>query len=284
MRCILALTSCLIAGCLGSFPNPGQTHMASRKVPEIALHGGCITPAAPSESVRLDLMQVVIRQKRDSYSVDALFHLFNTGETTTETVGIPKYGTTDENWGTVAPWRAAEPRVCDFLRFDAWIDGQKTEFAEARRFYRDPSARPIGGYRKYPWGKRSDTRWMVKEVTFAGKATTIIRVRFEARYRNLVAGANPFDDGFYHSWTGRYWKDKIRKATFVMDTTDIGEERGGPGSDMSPAARRPTRTINRVEMRNYEPPVGTGIGILGTSVGALRKQNPDRLLPKSCSH
>jgi hypothetical protein len=68
MRYILALLSCLKTCCLGSFPNPSQTHTASLRVPEIALQGGCITPAAPSESVRLDLMQVVIRLKRDSYS------------------------------------------------------------------------------------------------------------------------------------------------------------------------------------------------------------------------
>jgi hypothetical protein len=159
-------------------------------------------------------MRVTFRSKRDSYSVDARYRLFNTGKTVTVTVGVPKYGRPDRDKQWPKPII-----VRDFISFDAWVNGRKAEFVEARDFFTDPSARPIGGY---CWNKPAETRWMTKRVTFKGKATTVIRVRYEAHYHNQnKVGSGLVDLGYYHDSTGRSWKDKIKKAVFVSDVMDI---------------------------------------------------------------
>jgi hypothetical protein len=212
MRCALAMIFCVIAGLLNAFAHVER--------PVINLQGGCITPSAPNEHIRLDVMRVIFRAKRDSYSVDASYHLFNTGKTTTVTVGVPKYGRSDRD----QEYHSGEPIVRDFLGFDAWVNGRKAEFVEARDFFTDPSAQPVGGY--CHGDKKSETRWMTKRVTFTGKATTVIRVRYEAHY-HIQSGISGFvyDAGYYHVSVGRYWKDRIKRATFVSDITDINDDR-----------------------------------------------------------
>ncbi len=51
-------------------------------------------PAAiyPQQCVRMDSMDVAMKFKKTSYSVDSVFHFFNTGETTTEQVVFLKEG------------------------------------------------------------------------------------------------------------------------------------------------------------------------------------------------
>ncbi|MFC1835111.1 hypothetical protein ACFL2Q_10285, partial [Thermodesulfobacteriota bacterium] len=169
MRYLPALIFCVIGGGLWFFPNPA--HPDDLIFQEIRLQGGCIAPQAPNENIRLDVMQVTIRGKRDSYSVDGVYHLFNNGETTTVEMGVPKYGRPDEGLDV----HSGEPIVRDFLGFDAWVNGRKAAFVEVRDFFTDPRARPVGGY--CHGDEQSETRWMVKKVTFTGKATTTIRVR-----------------------------------------------------------------------------------------------------------
>jgi hypothetical protein len=57
--------------------------------------------------------------------------------------------------------------------------------------------------------------WMGQRVTFPRQARTTIRTIYEAEYAN-AGGA------FYIFGTGRYWKDGIGEATFVIDCTDVG--------------------------------------------------------------
>jgi hypothetical protein len=199
LRYVSAVMLCFIVGLFGS--------SACAERPVISLQGGCIAPSAPNENIRLDVMHVTFRSKRDSYSVDARYDLFNTGETTTVTVGVPKYGRPDRDLDR----DSGERVVRDFIGFYAWVNGKQAEFVEVRDFFADPGARPIGGY-CYP-NKRSETRWMTKRVTFAGKATTAIRVRYEAYYHNHYYQKFQLEEsGYYHDSVGRYWKDKIKRA------------------------------------------------------------------------
>jgi hypothetical protein len=185
----------------------------------ISLQGGCIAPCAPNENIRLDVMRVTFRSKRDTYSVDARYNLFNTGETTTVTVGVPKFGRPDR--GQEQSRHGFEPLVRDFIGFDAWVNGRKAEFVEVGDFFTDPGARPVGGYCRQR-NELTETRWMVKRVTFTGNATTFIRVRYEAFYHNhFWMSGQLIDYGRYHDSVGRYWKDKINRAFFVTDTADI---------------------------------------------------------------
>jgi hypothetical protein len=159
-------------------------------------------------------MRVTFRSKRDSYTVDALYYLFNTGKTTTVAVGVPKYGRPDrgETW--------PEPIVRDFISFDTWVNGRESQFVEVRDFFTGPSLRPVGGY--CHGNELSETRWMTKQVKFPEKSTTAIRIRYEALYHNRNWHSGQFlDSGYYHDSVGRYWKDKIERAFFVTDTTDI---------------------------------------------------------------
>lgn len=198
MRYASAVLLCLIAGLLGSFAHADR--------PVISLQGGCIAPSAPNENIRLDVMSVTFRSKRDSYLVDARYRLFNTGKTVTVTVGVPKYGRPDRDEG----FHSSKPVVRDFIGFDAWVNGEKAEFVEVRNFFTNPSARPVGGY--CHGNQSAETCWMIKRVTFTGKATTIIRVRYEAYYHNhWFHSGKLLESGYYHDSVGRYWKDKIKK-------------------------------------------------------------------------
>jgi len=57
--------------------------------------------------------------------------------------------------------------------------------------------------------------WMGQRVTFPRHARTSIRTIYEAEYSS-PKGA------FYIFGTGRYWKDGIGEATFLIDCTDVG--------------------------------------------------------------
>lgn len=280
MRYLSAFISFWIAGFIGFYPYLSHTLAndtlcsqpteSSLNQPEpIRLQGGCISPSAPNNKIRLDFMKVTIRGKRDSYSVDADYHLFNTGGYTTLTVGVPKYGRADEcDLGD-------NYIVCDFLGFEAWINGEKEEFVEISDFFTDPNARPIGGYCRHlhyncvSLKDGTETRWMSKNITFPEKATTTIRIRYEARYHNYYFGMGNFlESGYYLCSTAKRWKGKIRKAIFIIDTTEIGVNKHiayGPGG----LRWAPTNAMSRVEIRDYEPEPGCYHMIPGSLDGGL---------------
>ena len=52
--------------------------------------GGVVSPVSEDASIRMDSEQVKIRLEEDSYSVDAEFIFYNTGETVTKLVGFPR--------------------------------------------------------------------------------------------------------------------------------------------------------------------------------------------------
>jgi hypothetical protein len=251
MRYVRVLFSCLFTGCL-MFPSPGGTTM---RLPgsDIALAGGCISPAALNDSIRLDSMQVTIRLKQRSYLVDAVFIVFNTSETTTERVGLPKHGKV----------RGFQRRslVHDFLRFDGWVDGRKTEFGEERDFLTDPST----PFPNLPQGTPpiEETRWLVTRVVFPALAQTTIRIRYEALY-DIPPYSLVRYEGYYYYGTARYWKGKIGKAAFIIDSTDIAGKNSailfntvpnGIWFAASPAPRVVTDKLQRYEKGELEPPV-----------------------------
>lgn len=62
----------------------------------------------PQQHVRMDSMNMTMKLKKTSYSVDSIFHFFNAGETTIEWVIFLKEGD-----------------ISDFQRYDIWVDGEK---------------------------------------------------------------------------------------------------------------------------------------------------------------
>ncbi|MEW6351608.1 MAG: ankyrin repeat domain-containing protein [Thermodesulfobacteriota bacterium] len=226
--------------------------------------GGCIAPAAPSETIRLDLMEVTFQLKRDTYSVDAVYHLFNAGETATVMVAVPKevwgrvYDTFRDN--TVYGRKSLRNPDRDFPRFDVWVNGRKTEFEEVCDLSSGPLARIFERYIRGLWsrGWGAPTRWMTGKVTFAGETVTTIRVRYQAFMQRQMIGGLPTDPSGYYLWgTGQNWKGRIGKATFVINSTDLGKERGAMDTPIFPCPRCLTKTIARLEIREFEPSDGT---------------------------
>jgi hypothetical protein len=71
------------------------------------------------------MTKMIIRLKRSTYTADAVFHLFNTGETTTEWIGFPKNAT-----GYCPPGPSG--RVMDFIRFAVAVNGTKVPLEDER--------------------------------------------------------------------------------------------------------------------------------------------------------
>ncbi|MEW6140252.1 MAG: hypothetical protein AB1733_18690 [Thermodesulfobacteriota bacterium] len=169
------------------------------------LMGGGATPKSSHTTVRMDSEEVTIRLHKDSYTVDAVFRFFNTGDTTTEWVGFPKRGL-----GSSATFTGTR----GFIQFETWVGDQRVPFREERELWsRVPMfLRSIFSY------IIEDNRWLVKEVTFPGHKETTTRVKYEAHYYGPAEG----NTAYYIYGTGSHWKGPIGKARFILDASEIG--------------------------------------------------------------
>jgi hypothetical protein len=236
----------LITGAFLCFPNSGMTNQTPLHVV-----GGGATPKSQHEMVCLDSEQVIIRLGRLTYTVDATFHLFNTGETVTEWVGFPKKRV------KLIAGSLSQP---DFVRFDTWVDGRHVEVSELRDAHtlvmslwedlvslRYRLRRLI--YMYAPLGYMRN-EWMGHRITFQRHERTTIRTIYEARF------AHAYPRGaFYIFGTGRYWKDGIGKAAFVIDCTDVGGT--GKVDVYFPVAPRPKILSGNAitfDVRKLKPP------------------------------
>lgn len=161
-----------------------------------------------SSNICLDSAQTVIRLERKSFTVDAVFHLFNPSETTTEKVGYPKRGFADD---------------IDLISFASWINGEKVDFTAEehdggviRRLWQRLtlflssryhfSASEVGG--------SIEDRWLVHRVTFPGHSRTTLRARYQSKYDNAIAN--------YIYGTKPYWGSPVGATSILVDSTDIG--------------------------------------------------------------
>lgn len=209
------------------------------------LGGGVVAPEHPHKSIRLESEEVTIRLKHDSYVVDAVFHLFNTGETTTQWTGFPK-------------WAASRTGVFPtFMRFAASVNGTEMPFDEEW----DPS----GGKSRYrslsvaekrnlsAEAPKKERQWLVSRITFPGRAKTTILVTYEAPYQWRGSFAS------YVYGTGALWKDTIGKAVFMVNATEVGgiakiSTSFHDGSVQVKYARRPiSDNVVKYELTDFEP-------------------------------
>ncbi len=169
--------------------------------------GGGIAPKAPHKAIRLDSEEVRIRLKESSYVVDAVFELFNTGDTTTEWIGFPKWG---------APGRRPLP---NYIKLEAWVNGASIEF-DPEKESSEEAGFPKPNTDVYPFRVtqkiKEDREWLVSEVTFPGHAKTTIRVTYETEY----CGQRSCEVAYLYG-TGSMWKDNIGKATFIIDSSAL---------------------------------------------------------------
>ena len=209
---VLGFLTCLI-GALVCCPSSASANMA----PVELLKGGGASPKTKHQTVRMDSEQVIIRLGLRSYTVSAVFHFFNTGETVTEWVGFAKRAASEHGFYPILP---------DLIRFEASVDGRSVEVKEET----DPEENGI--FWRSIWGKVTSSfsrggrttrfgrprirknRWPVQRVTFPSHMRTTIRTTYEAKYI--------FRSAYYAVGTGRLWKDSIGKAVVLIDSTDVG--------------------------------------------------------------
>ncbi len=189
---LFVLLLCLASGASLFFTSLGETN----EMP-MGLVGGGPSPKGHHQSIRMESEEVTIKLLYDSYIVDAVFHFFNAGETTTEWVGFPKvFGKTFQ-----------------FIKFETWVNDQEVEFTEVsekgnlpglwdsvHKFLSDEDGEPTGV---------PGDHWMAKKVTFSGHSATVTRVRYKAKYEGICAR--------YIYGTGSFWNGTIGKAVFIID-------------------------------------------------------------------
>lgn len=206
MKNLSPLLLSLIVSALVLIPQPGRTDITPMDY-HASPSGGGVSPKSPHLNIRLGDQEVIIRLKESTYTVDAVFHLFNSAETTTEWIGFPKN----------AMGRQPGPLggVSDFIRFDVSVNDQNVAFREERDLIKDAQ--------KSPEGLRSrgakHSGWLMGQATFPGSSTTTIRVNYEAPYDHCGMGCQ---EAIYIYGTGGYWKDSIGKATFIIDSSERG--------------------------------------------------------------
>lgn len=234
---------CFIVSALLCIPLPGDADITPVNYSPTP-YGGGVSPKSPHPAIRLDDQEVTIRLKHDEYSVDAVFHLFNTADTSTEWIAFPK--NTERHPHGLG-------KVQDFMRFDVWVNGDKVLFADERNLTRSaqnyvqalmrPSSKHIG--------------WLVGKASFPGHAATTIRVSYASHYVQCGMGCH---EAVYMYGTGGYWKDRIKKATFVVDWTQkaVGEWEparfpvSGSGPNMI-HRRLLSEHVALYEMRDFKP-------------------------------
>lgn len=245
----------LVSALLVCIATPARADWAT-----VQLAGGAVSPKKGHGAIRMDSEEVIIRLRKDRYSVDAVFHFFNTGRTTTEWVGFPKRG------------------VFEFIRFDTWVDGRKAQVTEERDAgtTRSIVKRMISGFSSLvlqqrtrewpnPGAPKPEDRWLVQHVTFPAQASTTIRTSYEGFYTW----------GFsmdYILETGAYWKDRIGKITFIIDCTDVGgienvrvntQELG-----IVPGAQSIGDNLLKLELGEAKPPPWSKLSIYLKKTGA----------------
>lgn len=176
--------------------------------------GGAASAKTVHQTIRMDSEEVKVTLEKGSYTVEAVFHFFNSGGTTTEWVGFPKG---DQSYAPLPD------SPTDFIQFHAWINGKKATFSN------------------------EDKHWMSHRVTFQGNTRTIIRIMYEANYyRGTIAT--------YVIGTGAGWKDNIGTAQFVVDGSKIGgTENFSAGLRNNKAYRLQSEKAVRLELKDFEP-------------------------------
>lgn len=190
----------------------------------IVLKEGAVLPLSTHSTIRMESQNVTIRIGSTSYTVDAVFRFFNTGETVRQWVGIPQY-VKDASFAFV------------FKPFEAWIDDRKVSFSTSDDYRASkPYSPPSGG-----------GRWKIKEVTFSGHDETVIRLRYEAPLKHQGSG-------YYMYGNGSCWKDKMSKLILTIDHTAIPETKNFTAEIAgSPGPRRMSPSILRFEVNDVKP-------------------------------
>lgn len=241
---------------------------------------GIAAPQIPHDRIRLESQDIIIHLKKNSYEVDGVFRFFNTGETTCEWLGFPQLYTCGNV--LVIDWH--------LIRFNAWIQGRKLEVsdeADATKITDIPS-RSHGRNVVFMY------RWKVVHCEFPAHAGTTIRATYEAEYYYNRSWYSK--EAFYVWWTGSFWKDRIGKSSFTIDSSEVGGTRNirvgftvnstqigdtiqmREGFRAFPGPRQLSANVVRYELVNYEPGPEDGllIGVRSSSSRSEMERPPNQ--------
>lgn len=244
-RCLCRFLIGLVCGVLVCTPSPGSSNWAPMEQ-----KGGAALPRENGSNIRMESEQVMIRLRPRSYTVEAVFHFTNTGKTTTEWVGFPKRG------------------IWVFGKFDAWVNDRKVEVSEEpdSEAKRGIVERVVSGLCHYILGRddrvrpTTDRGWLVLQVAFPGRSPTIIRTTYDGHYGSGTAGHMDYIIG-----TGSYWKGPIRRAVFIIDSSDVGGNKNINVDlhdlGMAPGPELMGENLLRLEIMHFKPPPGSMLAI-----------------------
>lgn len=184
MRNVLRLLPALIVTvpCFLSVPAYAQLDV-------FGAYGGAPLLLGGGTDVRMDLQDVIIRLKKESFTVDAVFHFFNTEGTTTESVAFGRRPV--------------------FKRHDIWVNGRDPDELQLPWFWRF-----FRFLREIFPPSQSREEYLVYPITFPGHERTTIRVSYEQA-----------NHGRYDFGTARYWQGNIGVASITIDGSEIGGRR-----------------------------------------------------------
>jgi hypothetical protein len=222
-RCVCAL---LVVALL-TVPGSGRSNEFEYYIPWGG--GGVVSPKRPHPTIRMDSLYVTVEMGKKYYTVDAVFRLFNTGETTAEWVGFRKPELRKKYRSKGLP---PEP-----LRFDVWHNGVKLNLKEDQGFH-GPGIwdRLVSAFssvaialgiarrsRPVSMSQFLDMRmsWLTAYVRFPAHNGTTIRTRYQGGYTRLCWGCRLLSASYPVS-PGRYWKGRIGKAVFLIDCHRVG--------------------------------------------------------------
>lgn len=245
MNPILLLLSIVISLLLISCPRGGEAQVAP-----VILRDGVYVPVH-HEQIRLDSEVMIMRLNWQSYTVDSVFHFFNTGDATKAWVGTPIAGSGPP--ASQVPGWAGYTKY-KFISFHGWINGRSAKFFEApgplpHLAENQDKLTPRRHYEKCGW-------MMVKEVLFAARTSTTIRVRYEVAYViDLMTNVAGYDRSI-----GRYWKDRIGGSILIVDGTFIGHP-GGLKTHGLGDTRNISVNLIKYEQMDYEPTPEYWLGV-----------------------
>jgi ankyrin repeat protein len=214
---------------------------------------GAPAPRLNLQSIRMDSQEVTMRLRRSTFVVDAVFHFTNSGDTTTEWIGFPKRGNACRNGYLLEP---------AFVRFDTWVDGQKTQFSEEGRsgFKSEAFGSEVwtlrGQFNAVPLNNYN--RWIEKQVRFRGWARTTIRLSYEADY--VAFGPPPLVRcADYIVAAASRWEGAMRNFAFTVTTSEVGGTKNLARID-SNGLSLITEDFVQYDAMNYQPEAQSEFG------------------------
>jgi hypothetical protein len=210
--------------------------------------------ARSHETITMESLRVIIHLNRQTYTLEAVFSIYNSGQTISETIMFPIAGPSLEE-----DWNISDCPT--FIHYNLWINSQKAAICDITSYINSMSnvfkklSRVIqsitfSGPEDYKYDLE---KWKTVSCTFNGKSFTKIRLFCEA---TLFENVKREKRAIFLLGTTASWKGPIKNVSIKAECSDIG---GVDKCDFSIQDRSPLcrKRVNRDEINylisNYTP-------------------------------